>query len=105
VAASNQPKPLDAESAGKPAGRMRRPTGEARPQVRNEHEESEYRRSAGFSAEPGDMQNQIQLAIDVEAVMRTWTDEILTTTTTTAMMRMKNFRHCCSLSLTYFHSL
>jgi len=71
--ASNQPKPLDAESAGKPAGRMRRPTGEARPQVRSEHDESEYRHSAGFSAQPGDMQNQlageIQLAIDVEAVM------------------------------------
>jgi len=74
VGASNQPKPLDAESAGKPAGRMRRPTGEPRPQVRSEHEESEYRRSAGFSAEPGDVQNQlageIQLAIDVEAEMR-----------------------------------
>ena len=72
--ASNQPKPLDPEWAGKPPRRMRRPTGEARPQVRNEHDESEYGRSAGFSAEPGDMQNQlageIQLAIDVEAVMR-----------------------------------
>jgi len=53
---------------------MRRPTGEARPQVRNEHDESEYRRAAWFSAEPGDVQNQlageIQLAIDVEAEMR-----------------------------------
>ena len=74
VGASNQPKPLDAEWAGKPPRRMRRPTGEARPQVRNEHDESEYRRSAGFSAEPGDVQNElageIQLAIDVEAEMR-----------------------------------
>ena len=74
VGASNQPKPLDPEWAGKPPRRMRRPTGEAGPQVRNEHDESEYRRAAGFSAQPGDMQNQlageIQLAIDVEAEMR-----------------------------------
>ena len=74
VGASNQPKPLDAESAGKPAGRMRRPTEEARPEIHNEHDESEYRRAAWFSAETGDMQNQltgeIQLAIDVEAEMR-----------------------------------
>jgi len=72
--ASNQPKPLDSVWAGKPPRRMRRPTGEAGPEVRNEHDESEYRHSAGFSAEPGDMQNElageIQLAIDVEAEMR-----------------------------------